>query len=77
MTSNTCRFCSGELENKFQALILQKHSVNYFLCKKCLSLQTEFPFWLDEAYLSWSNKFDTGIYSRVKTSFLVIVITFR
>ncbi|MGF6093783.1 class I SAM-dependent methyltransferase [Pseudomonas sp. 18175] len=60
-----CRLCFGPLEKKFSQVILQKYDVKYYQCDRCGSLQTERPYWLDEAY---SNKnlssLDTGAAQR-------------
>ncbi|TFY90071.1 class I SAM-dependent methyltransferase [Pseudomonas kairouanensis] len=60
-----CRLCFGSLEKKFSQVVLLKHEVKYFQCNECGSLQTERPYWLDEAY---SNKnlssLDTGAAQR-------------
>jgi hypothetical protein len=44
------------LARVFDLLLLNKYRVNYYRCLSCGSLQTEPPFWLEEAYdrnLSW------------------------
>lgn len=40
--------------------MLQKYEVCYFQCSICGSLQTEAPYWLNEAYSSNLNDLDTG-----------------
>ncbi len=55
----------GELAKEvFQTKILGKHRVSYLLCPRCGLLQTEEPYWLDEAYTSPINMSDTGILVR-------------
>ena len=64
MTSPACRICSDSVSEVFSALLLKKHSVKYFQCPKCGYLQTEEPFWLEEAYQTSINYSDTGIMMR-------------
>lgn len=61
----TCRLCHGRLESLFNLKVLGKHHVNYYRCVGCLSMQTEQPYWLEEAY-SDSNlsNTDTGAVQR-------------
>ncbi len=53
-----CRLCNGEAEPAFTRLVLKKYDVAYFRCRQCGSLQTEMPYWLEEAY-STGNLVDT------------------
>lgn len=55
-----CRLCGGGIKFQFSKLILMRHSVSYFSCDQCDCLQTEKPFWLDEAYQLVNERFDTG-----------------
>lgn len=48
----------------FSAQILKKYKVSYFTCSTCGFIQTEFPYWLDEAYSSAISSADTGIMMR-------------
>jgi len=60
-----CRLCDGSVSYRFSLDVLQKHSVKYFLCTQCGSLQTEVPFWLDEAYkIGNLSRLDTGVAQR-------------
>lgn len=60
-----CRLCrSDQLKWIFRNRILQKHDVNYFSCAHCDLIQTEQPFWLDEAYSSPISILDTGAIAR-------------
>jgi len=59
-----CPLCSGQRREIFQALVLNKYNVRYFLCDSCGLLQTEEPFWLEEAYRSAIADADTGLVSR-------------
>jgi len=46
----TCRLCEGELVARFKCRVLGRLDVSYFQCAACLSLQTQTPTWLEEAY---------------------------
>ena len=59
-----CNICNNETHLEFEAEILSKYTVKYYHCNECNFLQTESPFWLDEAYSSSINIEDTGIISR-------------
>ena len=59
-----CRVCKKECEEKFEGLILGKYKVKYYFCPNCEHLQTEKPFWLEEAYKDSIAPEDTGILQR-------------
>ncbi|WP_419816374.1 class I SAM-dependent methyltransferase [Glacieibacterium sp.] len=59
-TQISCRLCDNISLHEFTLTVLQKYEIGYFLCTSCGSLQTELPFWLDEAYSSNLNDLDTG-----------------
>ncbi len=59
-----CKICQKETKKIFKARILNKYTINYFYCSDCGFLQTEEPFWLDEAYKNPINISDTGYLSR-------------
>jgi hypothetical protein len=44
--------------------VLHKYNAQYFECGACGSLQTEFPYWLDDAYSSHMSDCDTGAVQR-------------
>jgi hypothetical protein len=50
-TRNTiCRICEAWTQRCFTNRILSKYDVAYYFCDSCGFLQTERPYWLDEAY---------------------------
>ena len=59
-----CKICNHQNNQIFQANILNKYDINYFHCKHCGFLQTEEPFWLEEAYNEPINLSDTGYIQR-------------
>ncbi len=63
-TSATCRICSSVSPFWAKTRILGKHEVNYFRCSHCGFIQTEAPYWLNEAYQQTINPEDTGILAR-------------
>ena len=59
-----CKICNRESEKRFSAKILGKHDIGYYYCSHCGFLQTEEPYWLEEAYADSINITDTGIMER-------------
>ncbi len=59
-----CKICDSLCDIFFNEKILKKHNINYFFCENCGFLQTEKPFWLDEAYSDSIAVLDTGIMHR-------------
>ncbi|MEE6179257.1 class I SAM-dependent methyltransferase [Mycobacterium sp. 050134] len=56
-----CRVCSSSTAPAFTHRVLRKYDCRYYLCGNCGCLQTEEPFWLDEAYASPVAAADTSI----------------
>jgi hypothetical protein len=63
-SAEACRLCEGHLIPKYTAIVLHKYEVRYFECERCGSLQTEVPYWLDEAYQSHLSSLDSGAVQR-------------
>jgi hypothetical protein len=59
-----CKICTGNAEPAFKHLVLNKYDVQYYRCPNCYFIQTEEPYWLDEAYNNPLNLSDTGILKR-------------
>ena len=59
--SPPCRLCGDSTRRVHSATILGKYRVDYLQCESCELLQTEDPYWLDEAYQHPINVVDTGI----------------
>lgn len=55
-----CKICNTENHACFQGNLLNKYDVQYYHCKTCDFLQTEEPYWLEEAYSRPINLSDTG-----------------
>ncbi|MGK7922825.1 MAG: methyltransferase domain-containing protein, partial [Trichodesmium sp.] len=59
-----CKVC-GSVSHKFDtAKVLSKYNVDYFQCSNCGFIQTENPYWLDEAYQEAIASSDVGLVSR-------------
>ncbi len=59
-----CKICNQNNPVIFTSTILKKHNIEYFYCTNCGFLQTEEPYWLDEAYAESINASDTGYMQR-------------
>ena len=59
-----CKICNQDNDMIFTSKILNKYKIKYYHCKHCGFLQTEDPYWLDEAYNESINISDVGIISR-------------
>jgi hypothetical protein len=61
---DACRLCGSTAELLFAARALGRYPAGYYRCPACDLIQTERPFWLDEAYGSALSEFDTGCVAR-------------
>lgn len=59
-----CKICNSLSNFYFKKNILLKYDVSFFRCLNCGFLQTETPYWIDEAYESAMTTIDTGVMSR-------------
>ncbi len=59
-----CRICASPAELAFDHKVLGIYDCRYYFCGNCGGLQTEEPFWLEEAYDSPVASADTGILVR-------------
>jgi hypothetical protein len=59
-----CKVCRGFSAIFSKALILGKYEIKYFKCPDCGFIQTEEPFWPDEAYSCRAVAEDVGLLSR-------------
>ncbi len=62
--TEVCRLCGSQSNLAMTGLIMRKHMIRYFDCPNCGYVQTESPFWLDEAYKVPINSSDTGLLTR-------------
>lgn len=71
-TQAACRVCGETARPLFNGPLL-RYQVRYFECPHCGYVQTEEPYWLEEAYGTAINRSDTGILRRnERTARLVI-----
>jgi hypothetical protein len=62
---HSCRLCEGDLLQQFNLTMLGKYDVAFSKCKQCHSLQTQTPYWLEEAYAGNNlSNLDTGAAQR-------------
>jgi hypothetical protein len=72
-----CRNCSeSNIVELFSADVIG-NNVKYFECSKCRYVQTEDPYWLDQAYSSVINNSDTGIMMRNQNNVALVLATMR
>jgi hypothetical protein len=60
MSAAVCRLCGGEAAEYSRQRLLGKHDVRYFRCADCELIESEAPYWLDEAYSHALAELDTG-----------------
>jgi predicted O-linked N-acetylglucosamine transferase (SPINDLY family)/glycosyltransferase involved in cell wall biosynthesis len=59
-----CKICDTQSTFFFSTKVLNKYDVDYFQCPACGFVQTEDPYWLEEAYNSPITASDIGILMR-------------
>jgi protein-arginine kinase activator protein McsA len=59
-----CKICNQKNKFIFNTKILNKYDIKYYHCSNCHFLQTEEPYWLDEAYAEPIDASDTGYMQR-------------
>jgi glycosyltransferase involved in cell wall biosynthesis len=59
-----CNICKADARPFGKAAILNKYDVSYFQCTQCRFVQTEAPYWLDEAYADAITGSDIGLVTR-------------
>lgn len=67
-----CNICGKESQKIFSKKVLFKYDVDYFKCNSCLFIQTEKPYWLQEAYRDAITSLDLGLVSR--NQYLAVVV---
>ena len=58
------KITGGETTFLFKTKILCKYDVSYYTCNETGFIQTEEPYWLDEAYSNAITKLDVGLVQR-------------
>lgn len=59
-----CKICGTTTEDFDEAVMLSQYCVHYYLCPNCGFIQTEEPYWLDEAYSDAIVDSDIGLVGR-------------
>lgn len=59
-----CKICSSPVKHIFNSKVLNKYDVGYSQCTNCGFIQTDEPYWLDEAYNNAITSLDLGLISR-------------
>ncbi len=59
-----CNICDFDVKYFSDAILLGKYPIKYYRCLNCGYVQTEEPYWLEEAYSRPINISDTGIMNR-------------
>jgi len=59
-----CNICSQKTTPFAQGKILRQYDVQYFQCDNCGFIQTEKPYWIEEAYSSAIAEIDIGSVNR-------------
>lgn len=62
-----CKICGEASARAFGGTVLEKHRIDYFRCPACGFVQTEQPYWLEEAYSSAISDLDLGPVNRAVT----------
>lgn len=60
----SCNICSSLVKPFAKSLVLNKYNVQYFQCTRCGFIQTEKPYWLEEAYSEVMTQSDLGLVAR-------------
>jgi hypothetical protein len=63
--NSVCRVCGGNIRSIGDRYVMHKYKVTYAQCLVCDYIQTEEPYWLEEAYHSPITAQDTGSLIRV------------
>ena len=59
-----CKICGNNANPIYKGRILNKYDIQYFYCDNCGFMQTEEPYWLEEAYSEAISISDTGVMAR-------------
>lgn len=62
--NDKCKICGATATFLGKSVIMKKHDISFFSCGNCGFVQTEEPYWLDEAYKNPVNISDTGYMQR-------------
>ncbi|MDD2225316.1 MAG: class I SAM-dependent methyltransferase [Candidatus Shapirobacteria bacterium] len=76
-----CKICKNKSNKIFTKKVFGKYDISYYKCLNCEFIQTEDPFWLEDAYSNPINISDTGLLKRniflSKITALIIILYFN
>jgi hypothetical protein len=76
-----CKICLSTISAMATARILKRYDIQYYSCDTCGFIQTETPYWLNEAYSEVIGQSDIGLIGRnivfSKITALVIALFFN
>ena len=64
LVNERCKVCEAPLHPFASGRVLGRHDVRYYRCEACGFVQTEHPYWLDEAYETALIAADVGVAQR-------------
>jgi len=64
LVKEQCKVCDSRVRPFGSGRVLGRHDVRYYRCETCGFVQTEDPYWLDEAYGSALIAADVGVAQR-------------
>jgi hypothetical protein len=73
--NSICRICGTNAIHLFKGQIFNRLQVGYFECPCCDYVQTEDPYWLQEAYNKSITASDTGIMLRNQNNVTIVLAT--
>jgi len=59
-----CKICEGKVSFLFKKTLITKYEVSFFKCNDCEFIQTDEPYWLEEAYTPALSPLDVTLASR-------------
>jgi len=73
-----CRICGQPVKPVFSKRIMDRYDIAYLACEHCRHIQTEKPYWLEDAYKSALSDSDTGqIWRNERNRDIVCAVTHR
>ena len=63
----SCKLCASEMRTLGALRILGRHEASFHQCERCGFVQTDRPWWLEEAYMRTITATDLGLLARCRT----------
>jgi hypothetical protein len=67
-----CKICAAAAAAAFPGTMLKTYQIEYYRCPRCGFLQTEAPYWLEEAYASAISDLDLGPVNRAVGGSIIV-----